>query len=141
MCCIIAAQIGALAIRRPATSAFSASRDNVNIMRITIAHTKNQQQMIDIVDRAFEEVFRGLPLGAIEITNQSKAWQGSVMTFSLTAKMGFLKNPVTGTVEVKDRDITLTADLGMLSKLIPAEKIQTALETRLRTQLDARPDP
>jgi hypothetical protein len=132
MCCNIGVQVGTLAIRRPAPSAFAESRDNLNIMRITIAHTRTQQQMIDIVDRAFEDVFRGLPLGPIEITNQHKVWQGSVMNFSLTAKIGFLKNPVSGTVQVNDRDIILTADLGMLNKLISAEKIQNALETRLR---------
>ena len=101
-------------------------------MRINIAHTRNQRQTIEIVDRAFEDVFKGLVQGPIEITNQLKVWQGSVMTFSLTAKVGFLKSPVSGTVEVTDRDITLTADIGMLSKLISAEKIQTALESRLR---------
>jgi hypothetical protein len=104
-------------------------------MRITIAHTKGRQQMIQMVDRAFDDVFRGLaqsPIAPITITDQHKAWQGNVMTFSLTAKMGFIRSPVSGTVEVTDRDVTLDADVGMLSKLFPGEKIQTALETRLR---------
>jgi hypothetical protein len=101
-------------------------------MRITIAHTKSQQEMIETVDRSFEDAFKGLALGPIEITDQHKAWRGSVMSFSLTAKMGFLKNPVSGTVEVNDRDVILTADLGRLGKLIPAEKVQAAVKTRLR---------
>ncbi len=104
-------------------------------MRITIAHTKDRQQMIQMVDRAFDDVFRGLVQGPIAITDQHKAWQGNLMTFSLTARMGFIRNPVSGTVEVTDHDLTLDADIGFLSKLIPSEKIQTTLETRLRKLL------
>jgi hypothetical protein len=101
-------------------------------MRITIAHTKGRQQMIQTVDRAFDDVFKGLAQGPITVTGQQKSWQGAVMTFSLVAKMGFISNPIRGTVEVTDGDVTLDADVGMLGKLIPAEKIQTTLQTRLR---------
>ena len=101
-------------------------------MRITIAHTKGRQQMIQLVDRAFEDVFKGVAQVPLTITNQQKSWQGSMMTFSLVAKMGFISNPISGTVEVTDNDVTLDADVGMLGKLIPAEKIATALQTRLR---------
>jgi len=104
-------------------------------MRITIAHTKGRQQMIQLVDRAFEDVFKGVAQVPLTITNQQKSWQGSMMTFSLVAKMGFINNPISGTVEVTENDVTLDADVGMLGKLIPAEKIQTALQTRLRRLL------
>ncbi len=101
-------------------------------MRITIAHNKDRQQMIQIVDRAFDDVFKGIAQVPVTITNQQKSWQGPLMTFSLIAKMGFISNPISGTVAVTASDVTLDADLGMLAKLIPAEKIQTALQTRLR---------
>jgi hypothetical protein len=104
-------------------------------MRITIAHSKGRQQMIQIVDRAFDEVFKGVAQVPVTIANQQKSWQGSLMTFSLVAKMGFISNPISGTVEVTDSDVTFDADLGMLAKLIPAEKVQTALQTRLRALL------
>ena len=90
-------------------------------MRIAIAHNKGREQMIQIVDQV-----------PVTITNQQKSWQGPLMTFSLIAKMGFIGNPISGTVAVTDSDVTFDADLGMLAKLIPAEKIQTALQTRLR---------
>ena len=54
------------------------------------------------------------------------------MAFSLVAKMGFISNPISGTVTVTDTDVTLDADIGMLGKLVPVEKIQTALRTRLK---------
>jgi hypothetical protein len=97
-------------------------------MRITIAHNKGRAQMIQMVDRAFDEVFKGVAQVPITIANQQKSWQGSLMTFSLIAKMGF----ISGTVAVTDTDVTFDADLGMLAKLIPTEKIQAALQTRLR---------
>ncbi|HSR09453.1 MAG TPA: polyhydroxyalkanoic acid system family protein [Bryobacteraceae bacterium] len=100
-------------------------------MRITIAHNKGRERMIQMVDRAFDEVFKGVAQVPVTIANQQKSWQGPLMTFSLIAKMGFI-NPISGTVAVTDNDVTFDADLGMLAKLIPAEKIQTALQTRLR---------
>lgn len=104
-------------------------------MRITIAHTKGQQQMTQIVDQAFDDVFRGLVPGPLTITGQQKAWQGSVMKFSLIARMGFIKNPISGTVEVTERDVTIDADLGLLGNLIPARDVRSNLETRLRKLL------
>ena len=104
-------------------------------MRITISHSKGQQKMIQMVDRAFDDVFRGLVPGPLTITGQQKAWEGPVMKFSLVARMGFIKNPISGTVEVGERDVTIDADLGMLGNLIPAREIQSKLETRFRKLL------
>jgi len=88
--------------------------------------------MIRLVDRAFDDVFKGVAQIPVTIANQQKSWQGSLMTFSLVVQMGFISNPISGTVEVTDNEVTLEADVGMLGKLIPTEKIQTALQTRLR---------
>jgi hypothetical protein len=104
-------------------------------MRITIAHSKGQQQMMQTVDRAFDEAFRGVVPGPVTISDQQKAWDGSVMRFSLIARMGFIKNPMSGTVEVTEHNVTIDADLGMLGNLIPAREVQSNLETRLRRLL------
>jgi hypothetical protein len=104
-------------------------------MRITISHSKGQQQMIQLVDRAFDDVFRGAVPGPLTITGQQKVWEGSVMKFSLIARMGFIKNPINGTVEVTEHDVTIDADLGMLGKLIPGREVQSNLETRFRKLL------
>jgi len=85
-----------------------------------------------MVDRAFDDVFKGVAQVPLTIVDQQKSWQGPRMIFSLVAKMGFISNPISGTVMVTDSDVTLDADIGMLGKLIPAEKIQTALQARLR---------
>jgi hypothetical protein len=104
-------------------------------MRITIAHSKGQQQMMQTVDRAFDEAFRGVVPGSVTISDQQKAWDGSVMRFSLIARLGFIKNPMSGTVEVTEHNVTIDADLGMLGNLIPAREVQSNLETRLRRLL------
>ena len=79
-------------------------------MRITIAHAKTQAQAIQAADQAVEEVFRGLAMGPVTIVKHQKTWNGSVMTFSLIAKIGFLQNPISGTVEVTDKEVTIDAD-------------------------------
>jgi hypothetical protein len=101
-------------------------------MRITISHSKSQVQAIQAVDQAMDEVFRGLTTGPVTIVKQQKLWNGSVMTFSLTAKMGFLQNPISGMVEVTAKEVTINADLGMLSKLFPTDTIRATVESRVR---------
>lgn len=101
-------------------------------MRITIAHNKGKQQAIAAVDHAIDDAFKGLAIGPIQVTDPQKTWNDNVMTFALVAKMGFLKNPVSGTVEVTDHDVTIDADLGMFHNLIPEERVRTTLETRVR---------
>jgi hypothetical protein len=71
----------------------------------------------------------------LQITNQHRSWNGSVMTFGLTASVGFLQNPIRGTVEVTDREITIDADLGLLEKLISRETFKTSVEGSLRKLL------
>ncbi len=97
-------------------------------MRVTLSHRKTKQEAIQIVDRSFDDLFKGLPIAPFQITNQHRSWNGSILTFGLTAKMGFLQNPIQGTVEVTDRDITIDADLGALEKLISPGTFKTALK-------------
>jgi hypothetical protein len=104
-------------------------------MRFTILHGKSQQEAVQIVDEAFEDLFRGLPIRALKITNQHRSWNGSMMTFGLTAKIGFLQNPIQGTAMVTEREITIDADLGMLEKLISQAKLKTVIEKSLQKLL------
>ena len=104
-------------------------------MRITIAHKKSKTEVMQDVDRAIGEAFRALALSPIELVDQQRAWAGSVMTFSMIAKMGFLKNTIRGTVEVTDTNVTIEADLGMLNHLASGKEITAAVESRLRRLL------
>lgn len=84
------------------------------------------------VDRAMQDVFQSLAMPPLTITDPVRSWNGSVMEFSLTAQMGFLKNPIRGTVEVTDREVIIEADLGLFGRLVSTEKVQTVLESRVR---------
>ena len=101
-------------------------------MRITISHNKSKSEAMKAVDQAIDDAFRSLAAGPVTLTNPQKSWNGSVMKFSLTAKMGFLQNSISGTVDVTDKDVTIDADLGMLSKLLSAEKLRATVESRVR---------
>jgi hypothetical protein len=100
-------------------------------MRITIAHKKPKQEVVDSIDRGFDDVFKmdGLP---VKLVLEQKSWQGSTMTFALSAKMGFMSSPIKGTIDVTDRDVTIDADLGMFERFVSEDKVRGALATKFK---------
>jgi hypothetical protein len=104
-------------------------------MRITIAHNKPKQEVVDSIDRGFDDVFRmeGLPL---KLVLEQKNWQGSTLTFALSAKMGFMSSPIKGTVDVSDRDVTIDADLGMFERFVSEDKVRDVLGTKFKGLLN-----
>jgi hypothetical protein len=101
-------------------------------MRITISHYRSKEEIIQSVDRSFNDLFQGIGAIPVRLTQEHKSWQGSTLTFALTAKMGLLSTPIKGTVEVTDRDITIDADLGILERMIPAKKAQEVITQHMR---------
>jgi hypothetical protein len=100
-------------------------------MRISVSHNRSKEEIVQTIDRSFDDLFQGTGL-PVRLTQQEKNWQGSTLTFSLTAKMGLLSTPIKGTVEVTDRDLTIDADLGILERMIPAKKAQEVVAGQLR---------
>jgi hypothetical protein len=103
-------------------------------MHITITHKQTVQQAIEMTDRAVDEVFKGPPGVPVEIVEQQKRWIGAVMSFGFTAKMGFVKYPVRGTVEVTEGQYIVDVDLMMFGRLLP-NKAQKVIEARWRALL------
>ncbi|MBV9502431.1 MAG: polyhydroxyalkanoic acid system family protein [Acidobacteriaceae bacterium] len=101
-------------------------------MRITVSHTKSKQEVTRAVDRSFDDLFRNIGIIPIQFVEERRTWQGSTLTFSLSAKMGFVSTPIKGTIEVTDRDLTIDADLGLFERLIPATKAREAITNRVR---------
>ncbi len=93
-------------------------------MRITVSHNRSKEEVIQSVDKSFDGLFQGIGGIPVKLVQEHKTWQGSTLTFALTAKMGLLSTPIKGTVEVTDRDITIDADLGILERMIPVKKAQ-----------------
>jgi hypothetical protein len=101
-------------------------------MRVSVSHHRSKQEVVQSVDRSFNELFNeaaGLP---VKLVVNQRSWQGSTMTFQLTAKMGIISTPIKGTVEVTDTDIIVDADLGMLSRFVSNEKAQQLLGSRIK---------
>ncbi|HZU25801.1 MAG TPA: polyhydroxyalkanoic acid system family protein [Bryobacteraceae bacterium] len=104
-------------------------------MRVTVSHNTGRQEAMRRVDRGIDQLLNGMAGGPIEIRDQQKSWNGNVMNFALTGKMGFFTAPIKGTITVNDADIVIEADLGMLEKFIPAEKIKSQVESGARKML------
>jgi len=100
-------------------------------MRITVSHNRSKEEIIRTIDRSFDDLFQGTGL-PVRMAQQQKSWQGSTLTFSLTAKMGLLSTPIRGTVEVTDHDLTIDADLGILERMIPAKKAEEMVASQVR---------
>ena len=101
-------------------------------MRVIIPHTDSKQDVKAAVDRSLDQVFSGFNLGPIQFVNQRKDWSGDTMTFSLTAKLGFLQTPIRGSALVTDSEVILDVDLGLLGKLIPEQVARTQIADRTK---------
>jgi hypothetical protein len=100
-------------------------------MRISVSHNKPKEEIIQAVDRSFTDLFQGTDL-PLRIASPQKSWTGSIMNFSLTAKLGFLSTPIKGFVEVTDREVIVDADLGVFERMIPQEKAREVLSSKIR---------
>jgi hypothetical protein len=101
-------------------------------MRITVSHNKPKQEVMRAVDHSVDHLFRGKGVLPLQIVHEKRAWNGSTLNFSFDAKVGFLRTPIKGFVEVTDKDITVDADLGLFEKVFPAKQARAALEGRVR---------
>ena len=101
-------------------------------MRITIAHNRSKAAMIASVDRSFDEMLQekaGLP---VRLVVKQKSWQGPILSFTLSAKMGLLSTPIKGTVEVTERDLIVDADLGILKNILPEKAVREVFANKLK---------
>lgn len=104
-------------------------------MRVTISHDKTQQQVKDAVDHGMDQVFTGLGGGAVDLTDRHKEWHENTMIFSMTARLGFIRTPIKGSVIVGEKDVTVEVDLGLLGKLVSDETVRSGIESRVRRLL------
>src|SRR5258708_1504692 len=100
-------------------------------MRVTVSHNRAKEEVVHTIDRSFDGLFQGTGL-PVKVVPVQKSWQGSTLTFALTAKMGMLSTPIKGTVEVTDRDIIIDGDLGILERMIPQQKAQELVTDQVR---------
>jgi hypothetical protein len=101
-------------------------------MRITISHNRSKAEIIGSVDRSFNEMVQGVEGLPVRLVVDQRSWQGPILSFSLTAKLGLLSTPIKGTVEVTDQDVTLDADLGVLNRLVSENAAREVIGNRIK---------
>ena len=101
-------------------------------MRIAISHNKTKQEVIQIVDKSANDLFT-MPLGAAQILDPQKRWEGNVMYFSFVGKQSIFKASISGNIEVNDKDLVINIELpGFLKNLVPESQVRAAVEGKVR---------
>ncbi len=107
-------------------------------MTVIIPHHKTKEEAIRLVDSQSDQLFQIPGGGAVQLSDHRKNWNGSAMDFALTASVGFISLPISGTVIVDDTNITVNVDLpALVSKFIGEDKIRAGVEGRVRGMLSA----
>jgi len=101
-------------------------------MRVTVSHNRRKEELVQSLDRSFDDLFKGFGTVPIQILNESRKWTGIRMDFSFNTKVGFVSTPIKGFIDVTDKDVTVDADLGWLEKLFPAKETQAVLAARVK---------
>jgi Putative polyhydroxyalkanoic acid system protein (PHA_gran_rgn) len=101
-------------------------------LRITISHNRSKEEVVQAIDRSFNDLFQaggGLPMN---LTINQKDWQGSTLTFALSANLGFISSPIKGIIEVTDKEVIIDADLGMLSRFVSDKAAQDMIGNKIK---------
>jgi hypothetical protein len=101
-------------------------------MRIVVSHNKSRQEVMQIVDKSANDLFT-MPLGAAQILDPQKRWEGNVMYFSFVGKQSIFKASISGNIEVTDHDLIIYLELpGFLKNLVPEAQVRAAVAGKVR---------
>ncbi len=102
-------------------------------MRITVTHNKNPEEIKQNIDKGFDDIFRGLPIGPVQFTDEQRTWAGNMLTFSFNARAAILTIPIKGWILLEQTLVTIEVDLPVfLEKFIPEQKLKTAVESGVK---------
>jgi hypothetical protein len=106
-------------------------------MKVTIPHRTTLEEAIVIVDRSANDLFDGAGGGSVELVDRKRGWDGPLMDFSLTARVGFISLPISGVVVVDEINVTVHCELPALVKtFVGEEKIRASVERKVRGMLN-----
>lgn len=105
-------------------------------VRITITHNRSKEEVIQSIDRGFDQVFQEAGSLPVKVVVEQRSWQGSTMNFLLTAKMGIISTPIKGTVDVTEKDLTIDVDLGMFNRFVNEKSAQQMIGSRIKGLLN-----
>jgi hypothetical protein len=103
---------------------------------VIVPHHTSVEKAIVIVDRSADDLFEGAGGGAVELLERKKDWNGPLMGFSLTARVGFISLPISGKVVVDEINVTVHCELPSLVKTFVGEdRIRASVERKVRGML------
>jgi hypothetical protein len=107
-------------------------------MKIVVAHHSTQQAVKPSLDQGVDQLLAGAGGKSVQIVDPNKSWDGSVMTFSCTGKVGFISVPLAATVAVDDTSVTVECDLPpMVKNFVGEEKIRAIVDESVRKMIGA----
>jgi hypothetical protein len=109
-------------------------------VKITVAHDSTKDEVKEALNRSLDDIFTGSVSLPVKLVQERRTWNADTLTFSLIAKMGplnMVSTLISGTVLVTDHDLTIDVNLGILERLLPAEKARQVVSSRLKGLLKA----
>jgi Putative polyhydroxyalkanoic acid system protein (PHA_gran_rgn) len=104
-------------------------------VRIVVSHNRSKAEVVKAIDESFDKAFQEAAALPAQVVVEDKTWHGSTLSFALKAKKGFLSTQIKGTAEVSDKDVTIDADLGMLSRFVSEDTAKEMIGNRIRRML------
>jgi hypothetical protein len=105
-------------------------------MRIKIEHKRTKAEVVESIGRSFDQMFQGVSGLPVKLVVEQKSWQGSLLSFALSANLGGFSTPIKGTVEVTDNEVIVDAELGMLGRFVPEEAASDLIGKRIKGLLN-----
>jgi hypothetical protein len=105
-------------------------------MTIIIPHGTTAEKAKTIVDNSANSLFESAAGSHVQLVDQTRSWNGSTMDFSLSARVGFISVPISGTIVVDGTNVTINCQLpALVNQFIGEEKIRAGIEGRIRAML------
>ncbi len=101
-------------------------------MTVVVPHHSTQNGAIAALDKAADKLLSGQGTGSVQIVNPQKAWDGPVMTFGCTGKLGFISVPLAGAVTVDETNVTVHCDLPpMVTNFVGEQKVRGMVSMKI----------
>lgn len=100
-------------------------------MTVSVPHNTTVEEAIVIIDRSVTEIFE--VGGSVELIERARRWEGPLMDFALTARVGFISLPIEGRVLIDEITVTIVCELPPLARtFLGEEKIRAGVEDKVR---------
>ena len=100
-------------------------------MKVTVPHNTTIEEAIVIIDRSVTEIFD--TGGSVEMIERLRRWEGPLMDFALTARIGFISLPIEGQIMIDEVAVTIQCELPQMARtFLGEEKIRAGVEQKVR---------